>query len=54
MKKLHFILFVVGLLFLFGALFTRYYLTGNWSTILLLTMIDSLLLTVVSFLKIKM
>ena len=53
MKKIHFVLFVVGLLFLFATLFVRYYLLGNWSTVLALLMVDSLLLTVISFLKIK-
>ena len=53
MKKVYFALFVASLLFLFATLFTRYYLIGRWSTILLLTMVDSLLLTAISFLKIK-
>ena len=53
MKNIHFVLFVVGLLFLFGTLFTRYYLLGNWSNVLILMMVDSLLLTAISFLKIK-
>lgn len=53
MKKIHFVLFVVSLLVLFGTLFTRYYLLGNWSIILLLLMVDSLLLAIVSFLSMK-
>lgn len=53
MQRVHFILFVIGILSFFSVLFTRYYLLGNWSTVLFLLLIDSLLLTVVSFLKIN-
>lgn len=53
MKQVHFALFIIGILSFFSALFTRYYLLGNWSTVLILMMVDSLLLTIISFLKIN-
>ena len=53
MKKLYFVLFIVGILSFFSVLFARYYLLGNWSTALVLMVVDSLLLTIISFLKIE-